>query len=113
MYVTEQLHHLMDKVIGEAEEREVVHNDRPTLNDDDFLEVNAVKPLKQRPLPENSLRVVVAEDKVDVPVQSSRLQAPVPLLNIAEAEISEVIYMVVRFNHGIPVGDNHLIHRFN
>ena len=113
MYVAEQLHHLMVKVIGEAEEREVVHNDRPTLNDDDFLEVNAVKPLKQRPLPENPLRVMVTEDKVDMAVKSSWLQTPVPFLNITEAEISEVVYMVVRLDYRVPVSHNHLIHRFN
>ena len=113
MYVTEQLHHLMVKVIGEAEEREVVHNDRPTLNDNDFLEVNAVEPLNQRSVPEYSLRVVVTEDKVDMAVQPSRLQTPVPFLNIAEAEISEVIYMVVRLDYRVPISHNHLIHRFN
>lgn len=113
MYVAEQLHHLMVKVVGETEEREVVHNDRPALNDDDFLEINAVKPFKHRTLPEYSIRVMVAEDKVDMAVKSSGLQTPVPFLNIAEAEISEVIYMVVRLDHGIPIGDNHLIHRFN
>ena len=34
-----------------------------TINDDDFLEVNAVKPLKHRALPEYSLRVMVTEDR--------------------------------------------------
>jgi hypothetical protein len=110
MYVTEQLHHLMVKVIGEAEEREVVHNNRPALNDDDFLEVNAVKPFKHRALPEYSLRVMVTEDKVDMAVQSSRFQTPVPFLNIAEAEISEVIYMVVGLNNRVPVIYKRFVH---
>jgi hypothetical protein len=56
---------------------------------------------------------MVTEDKVDMAVQSSRFQTPVPFLNIGEAEISEVIYMVVRLDYRVPVSHNHLIHRFN
>ena len=103
MYVTEQLHHLMVKVIGEAEEREVVKNYRPSLNNQYLLVVNAVKPLNQCSVPEYSIGVVVAKDKVNMPVKNTRSQYGIPLLNIAEAEVSQVINMVVRLYYRVPV----------
>lgn len=103
----------MVQIVGEAEEREVVHDDRPAFNDKDFLVVNAVKSLNQSSVPENSLGVVVSENEVDMTVKPSRFQAPVPLLNVAETEISEMIHMVFRLNNGIPVVDKSLIHLFN
>lgn len=117
MYVPEKLNGLVVNVVGEAEEREMVKNDCPTLYDEDFLEVNTVKPPVHRSLPEYPIRVMVSEDEVDMTVQPVRvritLQAPVPFLNIAEAEISKMIHMVVRPHNGIPVSHDSLIHCFN
>ena len=103
MYVTEQLNHLMVKVIGKAEKGEMVENDCPTLNDEDFLVVNAVEPLNEGPAPEYSLRVMVTEDKVNMTVKPSRFQTPVPFLNIAETEVPKVIYMVIGLDNRVPV----------
>lgn len=113
MYVTEQLNHLMVKVIGKAEKGEMIENDRPTLDDEDFLVVNAVEPLNEGPVPEYSLRVMVTENKVDMTVKSSRLQTPVPFLNIAETEVPKVIYMVIGLDNRVPVIHKSLIHLFN
>lgn len=113
MDMTEKLDYLMVKVIGEAGEREVVKDYRPALNDKDFLKVNAVKPSKHRTVPEHSLRVVVAENEVDMTVKSPGFKTPVPLLNIAKAEVSEVVHMVIKPHYGIPIGYESVIHFLN
>ena len=117
MYMAEKLDYLMVYVVGEAEEWEMVENDCPPLYNEDFLEVNAVKPPVHRSLPEHPFRVVVAENEVDVTVQSVRiritLQTPVPLLNVAEAEVSKVIYMVIGPYDRVPVGHESFIHFLN
>jgi hypothetical protein len=100
----------MVQVVGKTEEWEVVKNYRPTLNDENFLVVNAVKPFNKCPVPENSLRVVVSEDEVDMSVKSSGLKAPIPLLNITEAEIPEMVNMVIRTDNGIPIVNESLVH---
>ena len=110
MYVTEQLHHLMVKVIGKAEKGEMIENDRPTLDDEDFLVVNAVEPLNEGPVPEYSLRVMVTEDKVNMTVKPSRFQTPVPCLNIAETEVPKVIYMVIGLDNRVPVIYKRFVH---
>ena len=46
----------------------MIKNYGPPFNDKDFLEANLIKSLNHRTLPEHSLRVVVSEDKVDMPV---------------------------------------------
>lgn len=117
MYVTEELDCLMVYVVGETEEREMVENDRPALNDKDMLEFNAVKPTKHSTLPEHPLRVVVSENEMDMPVKPLwvwiAFQAPVPFLNVTEAEVSKMIHMVIWPDNGIPVSHDCLIHSFN
>lgn len=100
----------MVKVVGEAGEREVIQNDSPTLYDKDVLKLNAVKPLNHRTFPEQPLGVVIAENEVDVTVQSPGFQKPIPLLNIAETEVSEVVHMVIRLHNGVPVSHECVIH---
>jgi hypothetical protein len=42
---------------------------------------------------------MIAENEVDMTVQPTRLQTPVPLLNVAKTNVPEVIYMVIRPNN--------------
>jgi hypothetical protein len=48
-----------------------------------------------------------------MPVKPSGFKTPVPLLNITEAEVPKVIYMVIRLNNRVPVSHQSIIHCFN
>ena len=91
----------------------MIKNGCPALNDENLLVINAVKPLNEGPVPENSLRVVVSEDEVDMSVKPSGFKTPIPLLNITEAEIPEMVNMVIRLNDRVPVSHQGIVHRFN
>ena len=91
----------------------MVENDCPPFNDESFLVVNAVKPLNKRPLPENSIRVMISENKMNVSIKPSGLKTPIPLLNISEAKVPKVINVVIRLNDRVPVSHQSIIHRFN
>ena len=103
----------MVSVIGKTEEGKMIKDYRPTFNDESFLVVNAVKSLNKCPLPENSIRVMISEDKVNMSVKSSRLKTPIPLLNISEAEVSKVVNVVIRLNDRVPVIHQSIVHCFN
>ena len=103
----------MVPVIGKTEKGKMIKDYRPTFNDESFLVVNAVKPLNKCPLPENSIRVMISENKVNVSIKPSGFKAPIPLLNVSEAEVSKVINVVIRLNDRVPVSHQSIIHRFN
>lgn len=111
--MSQELYDLMVNVVGETSKREVVQVDSPTIDDKYLLKLNGIKTLNHRSGSEYPVRVVVAKDKVNMTVQSPRLQAPVPLLNASKTKVAEMIYMVIRSDYGVPVLHQFLIHLLN
>ena len=103
----------MVQVVRETGEWEVVQVHRPSVNYQHLLEINGVETFKHRPRSEYPIRVVVAENEMYMTVQYARGQHAVPLLDVTETEVAEMVHVVIRSNYGVPVVNQSLVHFFN